>query len=85
MNIEYYNELIRQYKHFKEDKYKAYSNKIFRWLKGKDGIWGISDSGVVAIRGGGIFTSTTKDSAGNWIWNTGITPEGINANLITTG
>lgn len=51
----------------------------------KDGIWGTSDSGVVAFRGGGIFTATQKDSSGNWIWNTGIVPEGINAELITAG
>ena len=51
----------------------------------KDGIWGSSDSGVVAFRGGGIFTAYQRDVDGNWIWNTGITPEGINANLITTG
>ena len=50
-----------------------------------NGIWGTSDNGVVAFRGGGIFTSTQKDSEGNWKWNTGITPEGINANLITSG
>ena len=51
----------------------------------KDGIWGVSESGVVAIRGGGIFTSTEQDGNGNWKWNTGITPEGINATLITAG
>ena len=51
----------------------------------KDGIWGTSDAGVVAFRGGGIFTATKKDDAGNWIWNTGILPQGINADLITTG
>ena len=51
----------------------------------ENGIWGTSDSGVVAFRGGGIFTSTQKDGDNNWIWNTGITPEGINANLITSG
>lgn len=51
----------------------------------KDGIWGISDDGVVAYRGGGIFTATEKDEYGNWIWNTGIVPQGINANLITAG
>lgn len=51
----------------------------------KDGIWGISDDGVVAFRGGGIFTSNEKDVNGNWIWNTGIVPQGINANLITAG
>lgn len=50
-----------------------------------NGIWGTSDSGVVAFRGGGIFTATERDQHNNWIWNTGITPEGINADLITTG
>lgn len=49
------------------------------------GIWGVSDSGVVAFRGGGIFTATDKDNSGNWMWNTGILPTGINANLITSG
>ena len=51
----------------------------------KNGIWGVSDAGVVAFRGGGIFTATEKDDAGNWKWNTGILPTGINADLITTG
>lgn len=50
-----------------------------------NGIWARSDSGVVAIRGGGIFCATQKDSNGNWIWNTGILPSGINASLITAG
>ena len=50
-----------------------------------DGIWGKSDAGVVAFRGGGIFTATQHDGEGNWIWNTGILPSGINANLITSG
>ena len=50
-----------------------------------NGIWGTSDSGVVAFRGGGIFTATEKNAQGNWRWNTGITPEGINADLITSG
>ena len=50
-----------------------------------NGIWGTSDTGVVAFRGGGIFTATEKHSNGSWKWNTGITPEGINADLITTG
>lgn len=50
-----------------------------------NGIWATSDSGVVAIRGGGIFTSTEKDQNGDWVWNTGILPSGINASLITTG
>ena len=51
----------------------------------KNGIWGVSDAGVVAFRGGGIFTATEKDSNGNWIWNTGIVPQGINADLIVSG
>ena len=51
----------------------------------EEGIWATSDSGVVAIRGGGIFTATEKDDQGNWRWNTGIIPQGINADLITTG
>lgn len=51
----------------------------------RNGIIGLSDAGVVAMRGGGIFTATEKDSDGNWIWNTGIVPQGINADLITTG
>ena len=57
----------------------------------ENGIWGIEEDaygnskGVVAFRGGGIFTSNTKDSDGNWIWNTGILPSGINASLITSG
>jgi len=40
---------------------------------------------MVAIRGGGIFTATTQDANGNWQWNTGILPSGINADLIKTG
>lgn len=50
-----------------------------------NGIWATSDSGVVAMRGGGIFCATEQDSYGNWIWNTGITPSGINAGLLTAG
>lgn len=50
-----------------------------------NGIWGSSESGVVAFRGGGIFTATEKNAEGNWKWNTGITPQGINADLITSG
>jgi hypothetical protein len=50
-----------------------------------NGIWATSDAGVVAMRGGGIFCATEKDSLGNWIWNTGILPSGINASLITSG
>lgn len=41
--------------------------------------------GQVALRGGGIFLSNSIDSAGNRVWNTAITPSGINASLLTTG
>lgn len=54
-------------------------------IDNENGIWGISDDGVVAMRGGGIFTANEQDGNGNWIWNTGILPSGINASLITTG
>jgi len=64
--------------------YYAFNNGKLT-INERDGIWGISDDGVVAFRGGGIFTATDKDKAGNWIWNTGIVPQGINANLITAG
>ena len=50
-----------------------------------NGIWGQSEDGVVAYKGGGIFCATEKDSLGNWIWNTGLTPRGISASLITAG
>ena len=50
-----------------------------------NGIWARSDAGVVAIRGGGIFCATQTDNNGNWLWNTGIMPSGINASLITAG
>ena len=50
-----------------------------------NGIWGSSDEGVIAFRGGGIFTASEKDDSGNWKWNTGLIPTGINASLITSG
>lgn len=49
------------------------------------GIWACSEEGVVAIRGGGIFCATQKDTYDNWIWNTGVTPSGISASLIKAG
>ena len=68
---------------------KVYLNYTFNngklTIDEKNGIWSTSDSGVVAFRGGGIFTATEKDSNGNWKWNTGIVPQGINADLISTG
>ena len=50
-----------------------------------NGITGTSEDGIVAMRGGGIFTANQKDENGDWIWNTGILPSGINADLITSG
>lgn len=49
------------------------------------GILAESKEGIVAMRGDGIFTATEKDDEGNWNWTSGITPSGINANLITAG
>jgi hypothetical protein len=54
-------------------------------IDNENGIWAKSEDGVVAMRGGGIFTASVKDADGNWKWNTGILPQGINADLITTG
>lgn len=41
--------------------------------------------GQVKLIGGGIFLSNAIDGAGARIWNTGITPNGINAAMITAG
>ena len=41
--------------------------------------------GQVKLIGGGIFLSNAIDASGARIWNTGITPNGINAALITAG
>ena len=41
--------------------------------------------GQVALRGGGIFCSNSVDELGNRVWNSAITPDGINAALITAG
>lgn len=41
--------------------------------------------GQVKLVGGGIFLSNAIDASGARIWNTGITPNGINAALITAG
>jgi hypothetical protein len=43
------------------------------------------NGGVVSIRNNGIFTANEKDAAGDWIWNTAISPSGISANLLTAG
>jgi hypothetical protein len=50
---------------------KAYSNGVF---------------GQVALQGGGIYLSNAMNlSTNERIWNTAITPTGINASLIRTG
>lgn len=41
--------------------------------------------GQVALRGGGIFLSNMIDNNGNRVWNTGITPNGINASVLDSG
>ena len=64
---------------------------IFNFNNGKltinqqDGILGTSQSGIINFRCNGIFTSSKKDENDEWVWNTAITPNGINANLITSG
>lgn len=78
------NEQVLQSSIMKVDLDYAFNNGHLT-IDQHNGIWGTSDTGVVAFRGGGIFTSTEKNAEGNWKWNTGITPEGINANLITSG
>ena len=68
----------------KLDLTEAFNKGTLTW-DDAEGLWASSDSGVVAIRGGGIFAATQKNPDGSWHWNTGLTPEGINADLITTG
>ena len=68
----------------KLDLSEAFNKGTLTW-DDAEGLWASSDSGVVAIRGGGIFSATQKNPDGSWHWNTGFTPEGINADLITTG
>jgi len=41
--------------------------------------------GQVALRGGGVFCSNSVDANGDRIWMTGITPDGVNASLVTAG
>lgn len=54
-------------------------------LSENTGLLGTSAKGAVVFRNDGIFTATTQDTKGNWIWNSAILPEGINANLIKAG
>ena len=41
--------------------------------------------GQVVLKGGGVFLSSSVDAAGNRIWSEAITPNGINASLLTAG
>lgn len=50
-----------------------------------NGIQGLSDDGVVSFTDKGIQTAVRKDENGNWEWHTAITPDGVNADLITAG
>lgn len=54
-------------------------------LSENTGLLGTSAKGAVVFRNDGIFTATTQDRNGNWLWNSAILPEGINANLIKAG
>lgn len=51
----------------------------------KDGIRAESQDGIVMMNGGGIFCATEKNNSGDWIWNSGILPTGINASLLKAG
>lgn len=42
-------------------------------------------NGQLALRGGGLFCSNSINEDGARVWNTAITPEGINASYIKTG
>ncbi|MDD3267563.1 MAG: hypothetical protein PHC75_10345, partial [Burkholderiales bacterium] len=41
--------------------------------------------GQLRITSGGIFVANSKDENGNYIWTTGMTPDYINADLLTAG
>lgn len=41
--------------------------------------------GQVVLKGGGVFLSSSVDVAGSRIWSEAITPNGINASLLTAG
>lgn len=41
--------------------------------------------GQIKLIGGGIYCSDSLDAKGDRLWSTGITPQGINASLITAG
>ena len=49
------------------------------------GIQSITDTGIVCMRGDGIFTTNSKDENNEWIWKGAVTPEGVKAEAITRG
>lgn len=59
------------------------SNQVI--LDKKEGIIVENDSGVVALRGGGIFVATEKDDNQEWKWTPAVTPTGFNSELIKNG
>ena len=50
-----------------------------------NGILAKSDDGILMFNNTGIFSATEKNEDGKWIWNSAITPFGINAGLLKAG
>ena len=54
-------------------------------LDQNNGILAKSDNGILMFNNEGIFTATEKDEENRWIWNTSLTPFGLNASLLKAG
>ena len=50
-----------------------------------NGILATSNEGVIALRGGGLFSATEKDDDGNWKWQSILTPAGLNTSALAAG
>jgi len=50
-----------------------------------NGILAKSDDGILMFNNTGIFSATEKNEDGKWVWNSAITPFGINAGLLKAG
>jgi len=50
-----------------------------------NGILATSSEGVIALRGGGLFSATEKDEDGNWKWQSILTPAGLNTSALAAG
>lgn len=50
-----------------------------------NGILATSSEGVIALRGGGLFSATEKDDDGNWKWQSILTPAGLNTTSLAAG